>query len=901
MKKNVKYFIFLCFLCTFSFFSLTFSKYVTTFAHSLVLNTRKPEYDVVFYPNRNILPSEYVEVGYLGTDGGQYINLGNGNPISSNTKVEIGAEFGESWLYGYTAGDGGRYGGTQKSFYTGTALASFEGNNDYHDFVFDHSSGVTVDGTFYSLSGTPSGSSGSHNIYLFRAFNSTVFVEGKIYYYRQYENDTLVYNLVPCYRVSDNVAGMYDLVSNTFFTNSGTGDFTIGYRKQHFVYGTAQNLLANSITKEGYTFAGWNTKEDGIGKAYADRQSVQNLTTVDGGEVILYGQWQSNTYTITYDYNGGVDESRVLGKWNSSDSSNNATTLIDQSGKGQNGTITNAILNNDSIKFNGSSSIVRFGAMNSNYMTLEATFSTDQLNKFVYALSNVQVGGIGVGITGQNKFLGIAYINGGYRNVISSITSEIGKKYHVIFSYDGVVAKLFVNGKLENSLEISGTIRNAQSSTVMALGCNPQGKTKIDGDALNGKIYSAAVYSHVNNSKKVTYDLVYGDLPVPYREGYTFDGWYIDENKVDSNSTVKITKNTRLVAKYIPNTYTIKYHVPEGVEMEDTVVDYDTEVYLRPVDYSGYSYFRWYTQPDKQGIYYTDGENVLNLTSENQGVVHLYPMYAYTISYQLDGGTLSNENPFFYHADTETFTLNNPSKAGYDFIGWTGSNGDTPELEVTVDAQSVSGDLEYTANYVPHKLRIQYHINGGSLKSNHGSSIDVDENGYLLINGSTIFHAVNYGERISSSGLFDYNNPNYINIEKTGYYIEASSAWNSQSDGSGTSYNQVVSYAASSFSDLKNSDETVTLYANWKPITYSIIFHKNSEDATGEMGNQTFTFNQSQNLSVNTFEREGYHFVGWNDKEDGTGTSYSDGQEVNNLMVVNNGQITLYAQWEQNE
>jgi len=35
-------------------------------------------------------------------------------------------------------------------------------------------------------------------------------------------------DLLPCYRNNDNVVGMYDLVSNTFYTNSGTGTFTYG-------------------------------------------------------------------------------------------------------------------------------------------------------------------------------------------------------------------------------------------------------------------------------------------------------------------------------------------------------------------------------------------------------------------------------------------------------------------------------------------------------------------------------------------------------------------------------------------------------------------------------------------------------------------------------------------------
>ncbi|MBO5834492.1 MAG: InlB B-repeat-containing protein [Bacteroidales bacterium] len=50
----------------------------------------------------------------------------------------------------------------------------------------------------------------------------------------------------------------------------------------------------------------------------------------------------------------------------------------------------------------------------------------------------------------------------------------------------------------------------------------------------------------------------------------------------------------------------------------------------------------------------------------------------------------------------------------------------------------------------------------------------------------------------------------------------------------------------------------------------------------------------SQQLSVNTFTRDGYTFIGWNTKADGSGTSYTDKH-----VVSLTEDITLYAQWKQ--
>ena len=61
----------------------------------------------------------------------------------------------------------------------------------------------------------------------------------------------------------------------------------------------------------------------------------------------------------------------------------------------------------------------------------------------------------------------------------------------------------------------------------------------------------------------------------------------------------------------------------------------------------------------------------------------------YAIEYNLNGGHASNAA--YYDVTTATFTLNNPTREGYLFTGWTGSNGDTPQTVVTV-AQGSTGN-----------------------------------------------------------------------------------------------------------------------------------------------------------------------------------------------------------------
>ena len=82
----------------------------------------------------------------------------------------------------------------------------------------------------------------------------------------------------------------------TFDKNDGSGTTVT----QTVPYGESATLNANSFTRTGYTFSGWNTKADGSGTAYGDGASIS-----PSSDVTLYAQWQLNTYSYSFDANGG--------------------------------------------------------------------------------------------------------------------------------------------------------------------------------------------------------------------------------------------------------------------------------------------------------------------------------------------------------------------------------------------------------------------------------------------------------------------------------------------------------------------------------------------------------------------------------------------------------------------
>lgn len=73
-----------------------------------------------------------------------------------------------------------------------------------------------------------------------------------------------------------------------FDANGGTGTMA----DQSHTYDRRRTLTASAFTREGYRFTGWNTRPDGKGKAFTDKQAVSNLLVHDGATGVLYAQWE---------------------------------------------------------------------------------------------------------------------------------------------------------------------------------------------------------------------------------------------------------------------------------------------------------------------------------------------------------------------------------------------------------------------------------------------------------------------------------------------------------------------------------------------------------------------------------------------------------------------------------
>lgn len=187
------------------------------------------------------LPSEYQQVEYIQSNGNQYIDTGiSGN---ANGEYEIGfnplgtiAHSYEQYFAG-TRNTGTTYVG--KLFYN-SSLVVYQGypaggdltlRPSFADEKIDlkvlKSEGIVVNNEVKSNYGNASW--GNSTFWIFNAHQeSSLGASMKLYYLKMYSDGDLVRDYIPCYRKSDSVIGLYDLVSNTFFTNQGSGSFTKG-------------------------------------------------------------------------------------------------------------------------------------------------------------------------------------------------------------------------------------------------------------------------------------------------------------------------------------------------------------------------------------------------------------------------------------------------------------------------------------------------------------------------------------------------------------------------------------------------------------------------------------------------------------------------------------------------
>ena len=424
--------------------------------------------------------------------------------------------------------------------------------------------------------------------------------------------------------------------------------------------------------------------------------------------------------------------------------------------------------------------------------------------------------------------------------------------------------------------------------------------------------------SSVEN-KEVTYDLAYGNLPSTTKTGYTFSGWYLDnetfKNKIETTTKVKIANNHTLYAKWTEgeSEYIVE-HYKQNIEDDqygEPEVETLTAVTGSEVTPATKDYGKGFETPNlKSAVVKADGSTIIK---------YYYNRKLFTVTFNTNGGNSVENITAKYEKEV---TLPTTSKTGYTFKGWLNQ-----ELEVT-SPYKVEDNVTLSAKWNAITYNITYSLNGGNLEEgitnpknytietasftlNNPQKDGYTFTGWTGSNGTTPNTTVTISKGTTGDKEFIANwkaneyivtfnpdegtvnpssktvtyNENYGQLPtpiKTGYKFNG---WYTGLNGTGTKITEqsVVTITANQ-----------TLYASWSVNSYTITYNANG--GSGAPGSQTKKYNESLTLSATKPTRTGYTFKGWTTLPDSQIAQYNPGD---NYSLDQD--ITLYAIWEKSE
>ncbi len=706
------------------------------------------------------------------------------------------------------------------------------------------------------------------------------------------------------------------------------------YYTQPFSYDTVQNLYNNKFVRQytvtysydnatggkdkendtaTYTFTGWKTangaaNEDGK-SAYSQGESVNNLTSTKNATISLNAQWDTGSVTLpsptktgyTFDgwYDAEIGGNRVGGA---------GDLYTPEAG-----------------------------------ITLYAHWTPIRYS--------VEFDGNDATSGSKSKIENVAYDSP--VDLTNDSITGFKRKYTVTYNYNGATGNY---GRTSDPAPYTFSKWN----------------TKADG---TGTPYEATNDVHNVSSTGGTVPL-YAQWtpasvtpPIPTKTGYTFKGWYTDsefENKavLDSSGKYTPTATVTLYAKWEANVYNIAFNANGGTGSMDSIqktcyTDKALPLNDNRITRTGYIFSGWNTEANGSGDAFADGAAVTtDLSFTNDDTVTLYAQWkaiTYTVTYNgndaTSGSTATSTHTYdksepltengFKREYTVKFNGNGADggdsladkTAIYSFTGWAESNTGTKKYDdkesVTNLASTQGASVPLYAKWAPGSVTLPTPTKTGyTFGGWYGSSTFTDEAKFgsftpsadvtlhakWLVNSYTIIFDANTGSgTMASMPKTCYADASLTAnaFTKTGYEFNG---WNTEKNGSGIAFAD----KATIHNDLTYVNaSTVTLYAQWKAITYTVTYNGNGA-TSGLTDSSTHTYDKSEPLTANGFKREytvkfngngadggdslddktaKYSFTGWAESNT-EAKKYDDKESVTNLASTQGASVPLYAKWD---
>ena len=390
--------------------------------------------------------------------------------------------------------------------------------------------------------------------------------------------------------------------------------------------------------------------------------------------------------------------------------------------------------------------------------------------------------------------------------------------------------------------------------------------------------------NHPGNPETYAYG-VETPLYSPTKEGYAFAGWYLGGKRIECIPAGSTGTKT-LIAKWTPNPdrYGITFD-GNGAEkgstkaMTNLAIGKTYSLTGNGFSKAGYHFIGWAGSPEGAVVFANKAKvSDLSLHGETVTLYAVWEANSYTVCFQGNGGTrvytpegktkavtVKKYTQAAVYDTPDVLEENRFARKGYTFTGWnTKANGTGTAYEDAAEFLNLS-----TANRGTATLYAQWQANSYTVLFDPGEGA-----------GEMEAQGMVYGKSAKLSPL---------GFEKPGWRF---TGW-SFLDAGGKA--KTFANRASVKNLASEEGDTVTLTAQWAINTYSIKFSPNGGKGKAPAVMKNLRYQESaQPLPENPFTRSGYAFGGWNDKKDGTGTTYAT---TDIPVAKNKATVTLYAVW----
>lgn len=415
-------------------------------------------------------------------------------------------------------------------------------------------------------------------------------------------------------------------------------------------------------------------------------------------------------------------------------------------------------------------------------------------------------------------------------------------------------------------------------------------------------------------TKECFVDTEVGELPVPTRAYYDFEGWYTEDGKTHVTKTYQqeTNKDITVYAKWTPHTYTVSFDPNSGnCDTSSIIGTVDKPIGTLPTPTK--DYYRW------DGWYKENGTKIdstyVQHEDDNITVYAHWTPNPYTMTFDANGGSVSPTQKTCY-VDTKVGDLPVPTRNYYTFKGWfTAKSGGT---EITKDdAQRTDSAITVYAQWTPGEYTITLNPNGGNgdtttIKAKVDTPVDLPDRTRNYYNFKGWYTASTDGSIVSDP----YTQSNTTNRTFYAYWSPMQYTMKFDANGGTTPVSTKQYYVDTKVSDLPTptrnyytfngwytektggtkvdsnfahpNTDTITVYAQWSPKPFTLTLDpKNGSSTTART-----CYVDTKIGDLPTPTRDYYKFLGWF-------TAESGGNKVTpETKFSNDSNRTIYGQWE---